>query len=152
MNEMLDAAKGELKRADHLIFVSLKYTRTCDVIKHVIERLINCLDFIFTVVLEESKEKGNISEVPQAPVQKAQLIKELFADDALMIEFADFFLHLRKINKAEFSRESEFRRHVTMTVVFRDDDIFKIDIDTITSYFKKTNDFFAYVCGKFFPS
>ncbi|MBI4738009.1 hypothetical protein HY772_00300 [Candidatus Woesearchaeota archaeon] len=152
MNGTLESAKGELKRADHLIFVSLKYTRTCDVIKHVIERLINCLDFIFTAVLEEGKEKGTIKEVPQAPIQKALLMKELFADDDRVSEFADFYLHLRKINKAEFSRESEFRRHVTMTVVLGDDEIVKIDIDTITSYFKKTNDFFAYVCGTFFPS
>ncbi|MBI5397894.1 hypothetical protein HZB03_00380 [Candidatus Woesearchaeota archaeon] len=78
-------------------------------------------------------------------------MKKLFADDDKMSEFADFYLHLRKINKAEFLRESEFRRHVAMTVVLSDDEIVKIDIDTITAYFKKTNDFFAYVCLKFFP-
>ena len=43
MNTYLDKAKSELKRADHLIFVSLKYTRTVDVIRSIIERLINRL-------------------------------------------------------------------------------------------------------------
>ena len=45
MKESFDEAIQELKRVDHLFWVSLKYTRTVDVIKHVIERLINCIGF-----------------------------------------------------------------------------------------------------------
>ncbi len=35
MTDYLDNAKNEMKRVDHLLFVSLKYTRTVDVIKSV---------------------------------------------------------------------------------------------------------------------
>jgi hypothetical protein len=150
MNEILEEAKGELKRADHLIFVSLKYTRTCDVIKHIVDRLINFIDFVFTALLEEAKKSGKISEVPSAPIQKALLVRDLFSDDEKIVEFSDFFLLLRRINKAEFSRECEFRRHVTMTVVFSDDEVVKLDIDKITDYFKRSNEFFAYIQGKYF--
>ena len=41
----LDEAKEEIKRADHLIYISLKYTKTVDVIKITIQRLINAFDF-----------------------------------------------------------------------------------------------------------
>ena len=41
--ESIDKAKEELKRVDHLFFVSLKYTKTVDVIKSLIDRLINAL-------------------------------------------------------------------------------------------------------------
>jgi len=86
MNENLDNAQEEIKRADHLIFVSLKYTRTCDVLKHIIERHINCIDFTFTALLEHLKEQGKIEEVPTAPIPKANKIKELFPDDEYLKE------------------------------------------------------------------
>ncbi|MBN1544737.1 hypothetical protein JW898_04720 [Candidatus Woesearchaeota archaeon] len=144
MDDYLDEANEELKRADHLIFVSLKYTRTCDVIKHIIERLINAIDFTFTALLEHLKENKKIDEVPTAPIPKANLVKKLFPKDEFLPEFSDFFIRLRKISKADFSRASEFRRHVTMTVTI-DDEIIKTDIDIITEYFKRTKDFFAHV-------
>ena len=45
MKDTIEKAKEELKRADHLYYVSLKYTKTVDVIKSIIERLINAFDF-----------------------------------------------------------------------------------------------------------
>ncbi|MFH1317204.1 MAG: hypothetical protein ABII01_06810 [Candidatus Woesearchaeota archaeon] len=74
-NENLQEAFSELKRADHLIFVSLKYTRTVDVIKSIIERLINCLDFSIIALLESYKEKKKITDIPSSPVARAKKIK-----------------------------------------------------------------------------
>ncbi len=144
MNDYLDDASEELKRADHLIFVSLKYTRTCDVLKHIIDRLINSIEFMFTALLEHMKEQGKLEEVPKAPIPKANKVKELFPDDEFIPEFADLFMRFRKISKADFSRACEFRRHVTMTVVV-DDETIQIHIDNITEYFKRTKEFFAHV-------
>ena len=144
IEENLEEANEELKRADHLIFVSLKYTRTCDVIKHVIERLINCIDFTFTALLEHLAEGGKIEEVPKAPIPKAALVKKLFPDDEFIPEFSDLFIRLRKISKADFTRECEFRRHVTMTVVV-EEEVIKMDIDNVTEYFKRTKEFYAHV-------
>lgn len=144
MNENLDNAQEEIKRADHLIFVSLKYTRTCDILKHIIDRLINCIDFTFTALLEHLKEEGKLDVVPTAPIPKANSIKTFFPDDEFLPEYAAFFIRLRKISKADFSRACEFRRHVTMTVVV-EEEIIKVDIDNITEWFKRTKDFFAHV-------
>jgi len=144
VEECLDAAKEELKRADHLIFVSLKYTRTCDVIKHIVDRLINCIDFIFTALLEHEKEQGNLDEVPKAPIPKANKVKEIFPNDEFIPEFTDMFLKFRKISKAEFTRACEFRRHVTMTVIV-DEEVIELNIDNITDYFKRSKEFFAHV-------
>lgn len=143
-NEKLDEANEELKRADHLIFVSLKYTRTCDVIKHIVDRLINSIDFTLIALLESEKEKGRIDEIPQAPIPRANLAKSLYPADEFIPRFAEFFIKLRKISKADFSRESEFRRHVTMTVIVEEEEI-KLDIDIITAFFKDTKEFFAHI-------
>jgi hypothetical protein len=144
MSENLDEAKEELKRADHLIYVSLKYTRTCDVLKHIIDRLINCIDFCFTALLEDLVEKNKIESVPKAPIAKANLIKELFPNDAMLVEFADRFVRFRKISKADFSRACEFRRHVTMTVEVEGEKL-EINIDNITEDYHKSKEFFTYI-------
>ncbi|MBT5021465.1 hypothetical protein HOK51_06030 [Candidatus Woesearchaeota archaeon] len=149
INEHFEESREELKRADHLIFVSLKYTRTVDVIKHIVERLINCIDFAFTGLLDELVENGKIEEIPAAILPKCKLIKEQFEDDDHIPDMVDFLLLLRKINRAKFERSSEFRRHVTMTAHLVDDEIMKLDIDLITEYFKETKHFFEYIWSKY---
>lgn len=145
-NEKLDEANEELKRADHLIFVSLKYTRTCDVLKHIIDRLINAIDFSITALLDDLKEKGKIDDIPIAPIPRARLAKENFSDDEFIPEFCDKFMRFRKISKADFSRSTEFRRHVNMTVTVDDEEII-VNIDSITEDFKRTKEFFAHIAN-----
>ena len=76
MQESLTDANEELKRVDHLVYVSLKYTRTVDVIKSVIERLISSVDFMMEALFEYLKEKKKIVDVPLAPVEKAETLKK----------------------------------------------------------------------------
>ena len=143
MKDNMEIAMEELKRADHLIFVSLKYTRTVDVLKHVIERLINCIDHIFLALLEKQKEDGRIDAVPVAPVQRAVLVKSVFGDDQIIEDMSDLFLRFRKIDKAPFEKANEFRRHVVMTVVINDE-VVQINIDNITGYFKTVKSLFEH--------
>ena len=46
MNESLIEAREELKRLEHIIYVSLKYTRTVDVILNALKRMVSTYDFI----------------------------------------------------------------------------------------------------------
>ena len=64
--DYLGQAREELKRVDHLIFVSLKYTRTVDVLKSVLTRLINCFECIIIGVLNDAYEQKKIKAVPPA--------------------------------------------------------------------------------------
>ena len=57
MKDYLDQIKSELKRADHLFYVSLKYTRTVDVIRSMIQRLLNAFDISFEALLEKTKKR-----------------------------------------------------------------------------------------------
>ena len=121
MKESLDKAKEELKRADHLIYVSLKYTRTVDVIK-----------------------KKKIEQKPSLVTQKCAVIKKIFKEEKAIVKLIDLYLLLRKIDKAEFSREREYRRHVTMIVKI-DGEIINVDIDLVYKYFDKIKEFMEYV-------
>lgn len=137
-DDILYKAKQELKRADHLMFVSLKYTRTVDVIKSIVNRLINSFDISMQVALEHSQEQGMVNEISRIPRVRATTFKDTF--DPEFEQFINFYYLLRDINKAEFGRAREYRRHVTMTAFMKQEPI-EITIDIIEDYFQKTKEF-----------
>ena len=57
MPSLIEPAREEMKRADHLLYVSLKYTRTVDVIKSLIERLFSTIDAITDALLDYGVDK-----------------------------------------------------------------------------------------------
>ena len=152
MSELLEEAVNELKRADHMIFVSLKYTRTVDVIKNIVARLISCFDSVFEYLLEHLKETKKILDIPQARAQKLEVLREFFVEDKVFQDFIAFYLSLRRVNKAEFTRRQEFRRHVTMTAILEDDQSVELNIDIIHDYYMKTKAFVDYAVKFVNPS
>lgn len=136
--EALENANEEIKRADHLFYVSLKYTRTVDVIKSIIERLINACSFIIESLAHHLHEKGKLDEIPKFPKLRADAVKNIVTGE--LADHIDFFLLLRKIDKAEFTRSQEFRRHVTMTCEVEGQTL-NIKIDTVKEYFEKVKNF-----------
>ena len=68
MNEDLLEAREELKRLEHIIYVSLKYTRTVDVILNALHRMISTYDFIVEAFLIKAKEDRLLDEMPKSPV------------------------------------------------------------------------------------
>ncbi len=131
MIESLDEAREELKRVDHLIYVSLKYTRTVDVIINIVNRMIQGYDHIMEALLRWAKEQKKLDTIPIAPIERANLIKELYPDDADIKVNLDLYVLLRQMLKAQIHRESEYRRHVTMiTYINGKKEILNIDIMT----------------------
>lgn len=143
MKEALEKAKEELKRADHLIYVSLKYTRTCDVFKSIIERLINAIDFMIESMLKKIRETKAIDNIPPQPRAKCILCADK-TDHPELKEMCKFYLLLKDIDRAKFKREREYRRHVTM-VLDLDGKKFEVNIDIITDYYKKVKLYYEIV-------
>ncbi len=143
MNEYLSDSLEEIKRIDHLVYVSLKYTRTVDVVKNIIIRLINCFGFGLDALLEYAKEKKMIESIPASPIGKCEKIKKIF-DDEKIHEYVDFYLYLRRLDKSSYQRHLEYRRHVAMVVVI-DDEIVHIGIDAMHSYYDKSKEFLEYI-------
>ena len=52
MHEYLVNAKEDMKRISHSVYVSLKYTRTVDVIKNILKRMITTLNHVILDLLE----------------------------------------------------------------------------------------------------
>jgi methylphosphotriester-DNA--protein-cysteine methyltransferase len=144
MEEFLENAKEELKRADHLIYVSLKYTRTVDIIKSSIERLVSAYESVIEGLLERAKNKKKIEQIPMAVGVKAETLKRLYPKKTELADYLNFYVLLRKLSKASFTRAREYRRHVTMTA-FVDERQIEVNIDIISEYYKRVVQFVEYV-------
>ncbi len=144
MRSCIADAKEEIKRVDHLIYVSLKYTRTIDVIKNIINRFISTYDCLMLALLKKLQEEGKIEKIPESPVQKANTIKEHY-DEPLVRENMDLYLLYRKTSKADCKSAQEYRRHVTMKCTLPDGKELEINIDKIYEYYKQAKEFFEYV-------
>lgn len=144
----LNDAKGEVQRADHLLFVTLKYTRTIDVMKSVIARLANAYDNAVIYALEKLKSKKKIKQIPLTPVSRAELLRDLYKRDIIILDAMNTYFFLRKVAKAEYTKKEEFRKNVTLTVMHRDE-VIEVNIKTLEEYYDKTKEFIDYVNEKF---
>jgi len=142
-----NSAIEELKRADHLLFVTLKYTRTCDVIKSIIKRLISTFDYAIIDALESLKKRKKIKDIPLTPISRAEFLKKSYKRPE-MNDFLKFYMLLKFIDRAEYTKKEEYKRHVACTVM-QDDEAIEINIDKVHEYFNKTKDFIYYTKEKF---
>jgi len=140
MKETIEKAQEELKRVDHLFYVSLKYTKTVDVIRSIITRLINSFEFTIDALFLYMKKKRKIKEIPTNPMSKIAEIKKLFKDDERFLDDIDIYVLLRKLNKAKYTCSKEFRKHVTMHTNV-DDKKINVKVDIIQEYFERIKDF-----------
>jgi hypothetical protein len=131
MKELILDAREELKRIDHLIYVTLKYTRTVDVLLSIVERMITCYELSIDVLLEISKKEGKIAEIPDIPIMKAQKVIELYKSNKKIIENMDRYLFFRKIKRSNYEKSNEFRRHVTLSALI-EGKVVELNIDSMT--------------------
>ena len=101
MRESLDDAREELKRVDHLIFVSLKYTRTVDVILNVVQRMIDAYDFAIDALLKYAQEKGLIEgQIPTNPLARCEMVISTFHDQVIKDNINLYLLFRKEIGRA----------------------------------------------------
>ena len=145
MREAFDLSVQELKRVDHLFWVSLKYTRTVDMIKHVLERIISCMDFGFEALLKYSKEKKLLTTIPTNAGLRTDLLKKTFPDNQQLLDYINFYTRQRKLVKAEYTKREEFRRHVTMIATIDKGEVVEVSIDVLKENYEYLRGFVHFV-------
>lgn len=140
MKDSLEEAEREIKRVDHLIYVSLKYTRTVDILKNTVQRIIDAYDAAILALLKFLKEAGRIDEIPKSPGLRVTNLKGCFTDKPIFLDFFEHYLQMREILRSDFDRREEFRRHVTMISKLRGKRV-EVTIDSITEDYKKVKTF-----------
>ncbi len=146
MNDYLFDAKEELKRLEHIIYVSLKYTRTVDVLINALNRLISTFDLIIEAFLEKARGDGHLDALPKSPGLRATKVRELYPEDKEIAKYLEFYAFVRSIVKSQHQRKQEYRRHVAL-VVELDRCTAEVNIDNLVNCERFIHKFFHYAWG-----
>ena len=136
----------ELNRIDHMIFVTLKYTRTVDVLKSIVQRMIGAFDFMLDLILEYHRQKGEIENFQKSPGLKCDQIRELTEDETIK-DILTMYLLLRRLTRSEYDTINEYKRHVGMVIETPDSSKITVNIDLVTEYYHKMKDYLEHVHG-----
>ena len=119
---MEDIIKEKIS-ADHLLYVSLKYTKTCDVIINLLSRWKNMISKGFDRLIEKAKKDKKWKPIPDAPRAKIVQLRKIYSNAPQVIETIELFELFREIEKLDKVRENEFRKGVNLKVKYKDRDI-----------------------------
>jgi len=130
--------------ADHLLYVSLKYTKTCDVIFNLILRWRKMIETSIDTLLKHAKKRKKISSVPANPVGKIETIKKLFKKDKNFLEVIEMYEMFKKIEELRCDRIGEFRKNVTLKIYYRGEEI-NVNLEKLKEYAEKLEKFISSV-------
>ena len=120
--------------ADHLLYVSLKYTKTCDVIVNLLLRWKIMIEMAMDVLVEKAKKQKKWKPIPDAPRAKLVQLKKIYANDPLVTETLNMYELFRDIETLDDKvRESEFRKGVNLRVNYRGE-VININLDKLKEY------------------
>jgi len=128
--------------ADHLLYVSLKYTKTCDVMINLILRWKKMIETSIEEMLKHAKKKKKISSIPTNPIGKIEAIRKLFKKDKNFQDVIDMYEMFRKIEDLRKERIGEFRKNVTLKVFYRGKEI-NINLEQLKIYAEKLENFIS---------
>ena len=119
--------------ADHLLYVSLKYTKTCDVIINLLLRWKIMIEMAMDKLVEQAKKEKKWKPIPDAPRAKLIQLKKLYIEDPVVSETLKLYELFRDIEILEKVRENEFRKGVNLKVTYKGQ-IININLDTLKEY------------------
>jgi len=129
----MDRIIQEKISADHLLYVSLKYTKTCDVIKNLLLRWRKMIETAIEEILKQAKKKKKIKSIPGSPLEKIDEVKKLFKKDVNFIEVIEFYEMLRKIEELRVERIGEFRKNVCLKIFYQGKEI-SVNLEQLKKY------------------
>jgi iron only hydrogenase large subunit-like protein len=140
---MIEKIIKEKISADHLLYVSLKYTKTCDVILNLIKRWTIMIDDSIQGILEHLKKKKKLKIIPLAPRQKTEIVKKMIKDEEVKkaIELYEFF---KRIDHSRVIRENEFRKNVHLKIQDNGKEVI-IDLEKLKEYTETLEKFITYI-------
>ncbi len=141
---MLEEITKEKTSADHLLYVSLKYTKTCDVILNLIERWRSLMDLCFDAILAKATGENKITVQHNSPKQKIEYIKKYFKKNKEIQDILPLYIFFRRIPALTKSRDGEFRKNVNLKII-EENKTTDINMDMLKEYSEKLEKFISSV-------
>ena len=130
--------------ADHLLYVSLKYTKTCDVIINLLLRWKIMIELAMDELVEKAKKQKKWKPIPDAPRAKLVQLKKIYANEQIIKDTLDLYELFRDVENVEKVRENEFRKGVNLKVFYRSQTI-NINLDKLKEYAALLERFISYL-------
>lgn len=144
MSEVLEKIIKEKISADHLLYVSMKYTKTCDVMINLLKRWKVMMDYAFDGILDQAKKKKLIKKIPDAPKLRIDLIRETFSEVPAIVKALDEYLLFKLIDILKKTKENEFRKGVCLRVIYKGEEI-QINLEKLKEYAEIEENFIGFV-------
>jgi hypothetical protein len=130
--------------ADHLLYVSLKYTKTCDVIINLLLRWKIMIEMGIDMLIEKAKKEKKWKPVSDAPRAKLVQLMKLYAHEPIVAKTLELYELFRDIENLEKIRENEFRKGVNLKVTYKGQ-IININLDMLKEYSQILEKFISYL-------
>ena len=132
---MIEEIIKEKTSADHLMYVSLKYTKTCDVILNLLARWKSLIELSFDALLENKVEKGKIPAMPTNPKQRIEFMKKYFKKSEVVQDVIPLYVFFKRVPDLKKTREGEFRKNVNLKV-FEAARVTEINMNKLGEYYE----------------
>lgn len=140
---MEDIIKEKIS-ADHLLYVSLKYTKTCDVIINLLHRWKNMIERGLDRLVDKAKKEKKWKPVPDAPRAKVVQLRNIYANNKVIIDTIELYELFRDIEKLEKVRENEFRKGVNLRVNYKEK-VININLNQLKEYADTLERFISFI-------
>ena len=114
---MIEEIIKEKTSADHLLYVSLKYTKTCDVILNLLARWKSLIEISFDAILEKKVEDGKILAMHTNPKQRIEFIKKYFSKVDVIQNVIPLYIFFKRIPDLNKNKSGEFRKNVNLKII-----------------------------------
>ena len=130
--------------ADHLLYVSLKYTKTCDVIINLLLRWKVMIELGMELLVKRAKKEKKWKPVAAAPRAELVQLKKIYANEPVVAQTLELYEMFRDIEKLEKVRENEFRKGVNLKVTYKGQ-IVNVNLDKLKEYSQILEKFISYL-------
>ena len=137
---MISEIIKEKTSADHLLYVSLKYTKTCDVILNLLARWKSLIELSFDSAIKTYINVGKIPEMPISPKQRLEFIRKYFKKYQYVQDIVPIYIFFKRVPDCQKSREGEFRKNVNLKVKLPNE-IISINLLQLDEYSSMVDDF-----------
>lgn len=124
----------EKTSADHLMYVSLKYTKTCDVILNLLARWKSLIEISFDAILQKGCDNGTIACMHNTPKQRIEFIKKYFSDNENIQNIVPIYIFFKRVPDLAKCRTGEFRKNVNLKIKMPKKDV-DINMEKLTEYY-----------------
>jgi hypothetical protein len=127
------------------MYVSLKYTKTCDVILNLLARWKSLIETSFDAILEKRCEEGKIPCMYATPKERIEFMKKYFAKDEAIQKVIPLYIFFKRIPDLPKTRSGEFRKNVNLKVKAGPTKVVDINMEMLGGYYDTVEAFIVEV-------